>query len=182
MTVNEGSAVVTRQQNASTTGFEVKVQEEEANDGAHASETIGYIAIEPTVGTTGEMAYEAQQTPDAVTYGWGGWSAWADFNFGDVGGSSPPPAPTGLSPDGGIAITTSSVTLSANPISVATQYEFDIWYWNGSTWQYYYTHSTTTNAQTFWPAVSNTAYQWRARAQNTYGWGGWSSWTNFNFQ
>ena len=339
MTVNEGSAVVTRQRNASTTGFEVKVQEEEANDVAHASETIGYIAIEPTVGTTGEMAYEAQQTPDAVThgwytigflqsysnpvflstmqnydggntaglryrqldstnvdvfveeeksldteinhttevagyiafdhpglidivgppfaptglspadgatittssvtlscntvadafeyefeiwysngetwsyyytyssttndqtfwpayddtayqwrvqaqntYGWGDWSDWADFNFGDVGGSSPPPAPTGLSPDGGVTITTSSVTLVSKTISNATDYEFEIWYSNGGRWSYYYTYSSTTNDQTFWPAYEDTAYRWRVRAQNAYGWGDWSNWADFNFQ
>ena len=93
MTVNEGSAVVTRQRNASTTGFEVKVQEEEANDGAHASETIGYIAIEPTVGTTGEMAYEAQQTPDAVTHGW--------YTIGFLQSYSNPVFPTMQNYDGG---------------------------------------------------------------------------------
>ncbi|MFQ5544754.1 MAG: hypothetical protein ACE5FE_02130 [Acidiferrobacterales bacterium] len=109
--------------------------------------------------------------------GWGEWSAWATFNFGSVG---PPPAPMQLSPDSGVTIPTGSVTLSANAIADATRYQFEIWYWDGVAWQYYYTYTRTSNAQTFWP-VYHTAYQWRLRAENQYGWGEWSSWATFNF-
>jgi hypothetical protein len=45
-TCNGGQPVVTRQRNATSSGFEVRLQEEDGNDGAHAVETIGYIAIE----------------------------------------------------------------------------------------------------------------------------------------
>jgi hypothetical protein len=38
--------VVSRQRSASASGFEVRLQEEEGNDGGHAMETVGYIAIE----------------------------------------------------------------------------------------------------------------------------------------
>jgi hypothetical protein len=336
-TVNDPTAIITRQRNVSLSGFEVRLQEQEANDQAHAFETVGYIAIEPTVGLSGDMAFEAQLTPDTVThnwttigflqnysdpvfiagvgstdggdtvalryrnleaasvqvfmeeeksrdtetnhttevaaylvfdrpgslndlgpppaptglspdnqtvttssvtltcdsiadasqyefeidyldggtwryyyayssstnsqtfwpvyddtsyrwrvramnaYGWGAWSTDAEFDFGNVGGNSPPPAPTGLSPDNGVTITTSSVTLSCNPISDATQYQFEIYYWNGSVWKYYYTYTSSTSAQTYWPSVQGTSYQWRVRAQNTNGWGAWSVYADFYF-
>ena len=238
LTFNGASAAVTRQRNASPSGFEVKVQEEEANDGAHAVETVGYIAIEPSVGTTADLAYEAQRTPDAVNHSWytiGFLQSYSDpvflatlqsydgrdtagLRYTQLGTDSvdvfveeetsrdsdlahttevvgyiafdhpgalsvvgPPFAPTGLSPEDGATITTSSVTLSCNAIADASQYDFEISYWNGSTWQYYYTYSPTTNSQTFWPSVPGTAYQWRVRAQNAYGWGDWSAWVNFDF-
>jgi hypothetical protein len=335
-TFSDTSSVVTRQRNVSESGFEVKLQEQQANDQAHAYETVGYIAIELTVGISGHMAYEAQATPDAVThnwytigflqsysdpvfiagvhsydgsdpvalrykslgpanvqvfmeeeksadseinhttevaayfvfdhpgsltdvanpsaptglspdgqtiasgsvtlssnpipgasqyefeiyysdgsdwqyyytytsstnsktfwpayaaayqwrvraqdvYGWGNWSAYANFNYGDVGGSSPPPAPTGLSPNNGQTITTSSVTLSSNAVSGATQYQFEIYYWTGSAWQYYYTYTPSTSSQAFWPSSHQTTYQWRVRAHNSYGWGAWSAYADFYF-
>jgi hypothetical protein len=69
-TVNGESAVVTRQRNTGAESFQVKVQEEEGNDGSHATETLGYIAIESGSNTIGNVAYEVQQTPDAVTHNW----------------------------------------------------------------------------------------------------------------
>jgi hypothetical protein len=113
--------------------------------------------------------------------GWGAWSAEAEFSFGDVGGDSPPPAPTGLSPDNGVIVTTSSVTLSCNPIADASKYEFEIHYWNGSAWQYYFTYAPSTNSQTYWPSVHGTSYLWRVRAQNGNGWGAWSADAEFYF-
>lgn len=44
-TYNEAEAVVTRQRSVSSTGFEVRCQEEEANDDLHANESVGYIVI-----------------------------------------------------------------------------------------------------------------------------------------
>ena len=44
-TYNEAEAVVTRQRNVSSSGFEVRCQEEEANDNLHATESVGYIVI-----------------------------------------------------------------------------------------------------------------------------------------
>ena len=48
--VNGGSAVTTRLSNVSGNGFRVRLQEEERNDGAHARETVSYVAIEPGAG------------------------------------------------------------------------------------------------------------------------------------
>lgn len=237
-TLSDASAVVTRQRNVSASSFEVRLQEQQASDPAHAYETVGYIAIEPAVGLSGDMAYEAQSTPDAVTHNWytiGFLQSYSDPVFlagvGSYNGGDPvalryqslassavqvfmeeeksaddetdhttevasyfvfdhpgsltdvgtPSAPTGLSPDNGQTITTSSVTLSCNPISGASQYEFEIYYSGGSDWQYYYTYRSSTNSQTFWPAYDDTAYQWRVRAQDVYGWGNWSAYAEFNF-
>jgi hypothetical protein len=44
-TYHGSQAVVTRERNISESGFEVRLQEEEANDGVHANETIGYVAL-----------------------------------------------------------------------------------------------------------------------------------------
>jgi hypothetical protein len=41
-----GQAVVTRQRNISASGFQIRLQEEEGNDGSHATETVGYLAID----------------------------------------------------------------------------------------------------------------------------------------
>jgi hypothetical protein len=46
-TTNGGQAVITRQRNITSTGFEVRLQEEEGNDGWHQVETIGYVAVSP---------------------------------------------------------------------------------------------------------------------------------------
>lgn len=46
MSVNEGSAVCTRIRNVTTDSFEVRLREEEANDGIHAKELVGWVAIE----------------------------------------------------------------------------------------------------------------------------------------
>ncbi|MEE9598006.1 MAG: GH25 family lysozyme [Acidiferrobacterales bacterium] len=109
-------------------------------------------------------------------FGWSAWSDWATFNFGNL----PPPAPTGLTPNG-TTITTSAVTLSANAIANTTGYEFEIGYWDGGAWRYYYTYAPANNTQTFWPVYANRQYRWRVRAQNQEGWGAWSTWATFNF-
>ena len=110
--------------------------------------------------------------------GWSPWSAWASFDFGNVVRAVPPPAPTGLSPDGDERITTNPVTLRADIIADATGYEFEIWYADGATWRYYFTYSPVANAQTFWP-VRDAVYRWRVRAQNQHGSGAWSGWATF---
>jgi hypothetical protein len=44
-TYNGNQAIVTRQRNITASGFQIRVQEEEGNDGGHARETVGYLAI-----------------------------------------------------------------------------------------------------------------------------------------
>ena len=45
-TTNGGSAVVTRHRNVSNASFDVRLQEEESQDGSHNTEEVGYIAFE----------------------------------------------------------------------------------------------------------------------------------------
>jgi hypothetical protein len=237
-TSNDGAAVVTRQRNVSVSGFELRLQEQEANDPAHAYETVGYIAIEPGTGLFGNTAYEAFTTSDNVTHTWftidfvqsytdpvfiagvhsfdgGDPVALRSANLGPTGvqifmeeeqsrdaetnhttevaayivfdhpgslfGVGPPPAPTGLSPAGGQTISTDSVTLSCDPIAEASQYEFEIYYSDGAEWQDYYTYTSVTNSQTFWPSYDDISYQWRVRANNLHGWGVWSEFAEFDF-
>ena len=73
-TVNEASAVCTRQKEVATGGFSVLVQEEEGNgttsstvNGPHAAETVCWIAISAGSGSAGELAYQAAKTADDVT-------------------------------------------------------------------------------------------------------------------
>ena len=49
-TVNEADPVTHRIRNVTATGFQIRLQEEEASNGSHAAETVHWVAIEP--GTT----------------------------------------------------------------------------------------------------------------------------------
>lgn len=239
-TSNEGSAVVTRQRGASTTGFEVRLQEEQAADGLHANETVGYVAAEAGAGLVEGVAFEAFHLPQPLSEAWTNvafstsyegpvllagiqtfddgdpaglryrrlgpegvevriqeeMSADAEVEHGDelvgylvfeYGGETGddeyelPPEPSGLSPAGGVQITTSSVTLSCHPISGALRYDFDIEYQRSGSWSDYHTYRTSENFKTFWPYVDSTGYRWRVRAQNQFGWGEWSVWAYFYF-
>jgi hypothetical protein len=74
--------IVTRQQNVSTSGFDVKVQEER-RDGTHATERIGYIAIEPGAGSLDGANFEVGRTGNTVT------DSSHTIEFGRDMGSSP---------------------------------------------------------------------------------------------
>lgn len=60
-TYNGPNPIVTRLRDVSESGFQVRLQEEEAS-GGHNNETIGYIAIEPGDGYIGGTKYEAYTT------------------------------------------------------------------------------------------------------------------------
>lgn len=47
MSENDTTTVDSDPLNITTSGFDLRLQEEEAQDGTHAAETVGYIAIEP---------------------------------------------------------------------------------------------------------------------------------------
>jgi|GEM_PF-6694020 len=67
-TRNGGQAITRRIRSVTTTGFQVRVQEEEGNDGSHANETVHWIAIEPGSGTaTGGIPIRVASTANAVT-------------------------------------------------------------------------------------------------------------------
>jgi hypothetical protein len=67
-TVNEASAVCTRQQSIAAGGLDIKLQEEE-NPGSsgHAAETVCWVAISAGSGTVGELEFQASRTGDEVT-------------------------------------------------------------------------------------------------------------------
>ncbi|MDY6837583.1 MAG: pre-peptidase C-terminal domain-containing protein [Thermodesulfobacteriota bacterium] len=67
---NEADAVTTRMRNISTTGFEVRMQEQQLNQREHAHETISYIAWEPSSGTIDGVAFEVNRTANKVRHNW----------------------------------------------------------------------------------------------------------------
>jgi hypothetical protein len=67
---NDASACITRTRNLSTTGFQIKVQEEEAANGSHGAETVGWVAIDIGSGTNDGVAFIADRTPNSVTHNW----------------------------------------------------------------------------------------------------------------
>lgn len=59
--------IVTRQRSISSTGFSVRLQEEEAR-GSHVNENLSWIAIESASGQTGDSVYDVLRTSDSVTH------------------------------------------------------------------------------------------------------------------
>jgi hypothetical protein len=79
-------ATTVRLRNVGTTAFEVKVEEEEANDGTHAREGVGYIAIETGTGLIPGTGVEVSSglTGRAVR------ESWYRIDFGAaVAGAAP---------------------------------------------------------------------------------------------
>jgi len=66
-TRNGASAVTERLKSIAAAGFEVRVQEEEGQDGDHAVETVGWIAVEEGAGTTDGLLFEAAVTAQDVS-------------------------------------------------------------------------------------------------------------------
>ncbi|MEL7370585.1 MAG: CARDB domain-containing protein, partial [Myxococcota bacterium] len=70
MSDNDSTPVVVRVRNLTASGFEVRVQEEEGQDGTHASETVAFVAMEAGTGVVQGLTFEAGRTPDAVRHPW----------------------------------------------------------------------------------------------------------------
>ena len=68
MTNNDPAAVTERVRTVSTTGFQIQFNEEEVADGTHATETVGYIAIDQGAATTGATSLNAVTTGNIVTH------------------------------------------------------------------------------------------------------------------
>jgi len=66
--VNEADAVATRLRYITTTGFQVGMEEEENRTQVHATETIDYLALEPSFGLLNGFWYEADRLPDMLTH------------------------------------------------------------------------------------------------------------------
>lgn len=84
MTNNDPSAVVERVRNINGSSFQMQLNEEEVADGVHATETIGYIAIDQGSATSGDTVLNAVTTGNSVTH------KDTTVNFGDIGGSNSP--------------------------------------------------------------------------------------------
>jgi hypothetical protein len=67
-TVNEAAAVTGRLKNITTAGFNYRMQEQKLNPQSHATETISYIAWEPSAGTMDGLTFEVNKTLDVVTH------------------------------------------------------------------------------------------------------------------
>ena len=63
-TYRGGHEVVTRDRRVSTSGFDIRVQEEEGWDGWHTTERIGYVATEPTTAPGFEVGRTADRATD----------------------------------------------------------------------------------------------------------------------
>ncbi len=65
--VNESGGVIGRMNNISTSGMNFKLQEQERNTLLHATETVAYIAWEPSAGIVNGMAYDIAHAPGLIT-------------------------------------------------------------------------------------------------------------------
>ncbi len=65
---NGSQAVTPRLRNISTTGTEFRMQEEEANDQAHLTEVISYVAWEPSAGTVNGLRFDVNRTRNVVNH------------------------------------------------------------------------------------------------------------------
>jgi hypothetical protein len=65
-TVNEADAVTTRLRRIRTSAFDFRMQEQELNVQKHATETICYIAWEPSSGTVEGLPFEVSRTSNVV--------------------------------------------------------------------------------------------------------------------
>lgn len=110
-TYNGGAAVVTRLKNITKTGFSVRLQEEENNDGNHAQETLAYIAIEPAATTSG-VKLEVDRTGDHVT------EAWSSLSFNQSYGQNVAFLATIQTYDGGDPVGLRYQNLSASGVSI----------------------------------------------------------------
>ena len=67
MTDNDPSSATTRMDVIGNNEFEIRIQEEEGADDIHGAETVGFVALEAAVGTSGDLAFQSFATPNAVT-------------------------------------------------------------------------------------------------------------------
>jgi len=65
---NEADAVTTRVRNISVDGFELRMQEQEDNSQTHTTESISYIAWEPSSGTVDGITFEVEETNNVMTH------------------------------------------------------------------------------------------------------------------
>ncbi len=67
-TTNDSDFVTTRQRNTDENGFELTLQEEQANNSGNIGETVGYFAMETGTGLWNDNSYEVGVTDDVLTH------------------------------------------------------------------------------------------------------------------
>ena len=65
---NDSNAVTGRMRQITIDGFDYRLQEQSGNVQDHGTESVAYIAWEPSSGAVGETTYLVAKTPDAVTH------------------------------------------------------------------------------------------------------------------
>ena len=88
--------------------------------------------------------------------------------------------PSSATPTGWQTVYGPSVTMDWAEVSGAT-YEVKVYFYNGSSWNYYYAYTTTDSEKTFWPAIDDTYYAFSVRAKGGSGSGEWSDKNYFYF-
>ena len=68
ITSNDPEAVIGRVRNISATGFQYRLEEQEANAKVHGQETVAYLAWTPGTGIANGIRFQAGNTADAVTH------------------------------------------------------------------------------------------------------------------
>jgi hypothetical protein len=68
VSLNEADAVTGRMRRVDTQGFQFRLQEQEHNTQSHATESIAYVAWEPTTGEIDGHSFQVGRTSNAVTH------------------------------------------------------------------------------------------------------------------
>ena len=63
----------------------------------------------------------------------------------------------------------------------ASSYDIQVYWWDGSDWNYYYGYTTTSTSKTFWPSVDDTDYAWVVRSVYASGTSEWTAMNYFSF-
>ncbi|MDW3223358.1 MAG: M10 family metallopeptidase C-terminal domain-containing protein [Paracoccaceae bacterium] len=110
--VNESDAVVTRIRGVNDTGFQTRIQEQEAGN-SHVDETVSWIAIESGLNS----AFEAFQTPNEVRH------LVSSYEFTNDFGATPVLLADMQSNDGGDTATTRLAALDSGGVSLFVEEE-----------------------------------------------------------
>lgn len=93
----------------------------------------------------------------------------------------PPPAPGGLYPEPGSVVLLDYAKLMSATLPRATSYQLALESWNGRAFTAYHTWTSSDAFIKTFPVTKPNLYRFRARAQNSRGWGPWSGYSQFDY-
>lgn len=93
----------------------------------------------------------------------------------------PPPAPGGLYPSPGTVVLQDYAKLMSATIPRATSYQLALESWNGRAFVAYATWTSPDAYIKTFPVTRPNIYRFRVRAQNSHGFGPWSSYSQFDY-